>query len=136
MTWNTENSEIIGINGGYVNTGTVLVYIPLTGTIDENTSTHPNNSFLGNGKVSRVLCFEIMTDSVMGSTVIGIVDGGVEVGTKTVNINATDTLFKVDFTEGMDSGTNEFSDRVRISVNPATGGSSQNFSVVIERGLF
>ena len=137
MNWNNENSEIITINGRYTGTATTLVFLPLTGTTIEPTSgTNADATLVSNEKVGRVLSVNFMTNSEMGSTDFTVVDNGSVVGTKTVDIDTTGVIFRIDFTTGMNSGTNEFSDQVSIGVNPTTGGSTNIFSVTIERGLF
>lgn len=137
MTWNNKTSDIIAINGSYTGTSLDVVYIPLAGSTTEAIDPEDVNvNFHGNSKTGRVLSINFMTDSVMGLTDFTIVLDGTLIGTKTVNINTADIIYNIKFSEGMDSGTNEFNDFVAIGVNPATAGSSQVYSVVFEMGLF
>jgi len=139
MTWNTDNSEIVAINGSYVYTGTSTRYLPLTGTTTESSSSiNADVTLIGNGKTSLLLSVNFMTDSVMGLTAFTLREAGSLIATKTVNINTADIVYRVDFTNGTDSSsdTNEFTGDVSIGVNPTTAGSTNLFSVVFERGLF
>jgi len=139
MTWNTENSEIVGISGRYTGTATTLIFLPLTGTtIEPTSSTNPDATLVSNGKTSRLLSVNFMTDSAMGLTAFTLDEAGSTIATKTVDIDTTDIIYRIDFTIGTDSAsdTNEFTGNVSIGVNPTTGGSTNLFSVVFERGLF
>lgn len=138
MTWNNENSEIISINGSYTGTSLVQIYLPLTGTTNESTTaTDADVTFLSNSKTVKILSVNFMTTSAMGATVFTILANGSTIGTKTVTIDTTDVVFRIDFETELDSGTNEtLLNEIGVGVNPATAGSVQNFSVVIERNLF
>jgi hypothetical protein len=128
--------ETICINNKYTSSSTSVVYVPLVASSSEDTDpVSPKVTLPSNGKRGRVLCFNIMTNSAMGETDITIRDNGSLVGTKTVDIDTADIVFRVDFTKGMDSGTNEYSDQVAIGVNPTTGGDVNIFSVAFERDL-
>ena len=139
MRWNNENSEIVSINGSYTSTITDLRYIPLTGTTNEQvSSTAPDSTIILNGKIGRLVSINFKTNSVMGLTAFTLDELGVTIATKTVDINSVDIVHRIDFTIGTDSpsDTNEYTGNVSIGVNPTTGGNSQIFSVVFERGLF
>jgi len=140
MTWNTENSEIVAINGAYAYTGTDLRQIPLAGTTTEAGFTNQSGvAYIPNNKPGQVLSLMIKSTTAMDSTVFTIsLDGVGVIGTKTVDIDASDTLFKIDFMLGMNTGTNDFSGEnpVSIAVTPTTGGGTITFSALFERGLF
>ena len=138
MTWNNKNSEIVGINNRYTGTATTLIYLPLTGTSIEQVTIETDNKYPGNTKTSRLLSISFMTNSVMGVTAFTLLEDGSTIATKTVDIDTADIVYRVDFTIGMDnpSDTNEFTGQTVIGVNPTTGGSTNLFSIVFERGLF
>ena len=133
-----QNSEIVFINGRYTGTATTLVYAPLTGSTIENAS--PTNSdvvYINNGKPGRLVSVSILTNGTMGSTTFTLYNStaGAVLGTLVFNLASSDTLYNVDFTNGMTTGTNLFNSDIAIGINPATAGNSQRFSVVLERGL-
>ena len=142
MTWNTENSEIVAINGVYVSTSTSKVRIPLAGSTAEAVGhTDVVVRYLPNNKKGRLLSINFMTDSVMGETVFELFEseGAGAIGTVTENISVADVIYRIDFPSRLDAGgTAEFDgdNPIVIGVTPTTAGSTQIFSVVFERSLF
>jgi len=137
MTWNNNISELVTVNGRYSGTSTSVVYMPLSGTTNESTTSNDDEAIvLVSGSNNKALSLNFMTDTIMGSTVFTLVDNGSLVGTKTVNISTADIIYRIDFTNNLDSGTNVFTDRLAIGVNPTNAGNTQLFSLLIERGLF
>jgi len=136
MSYSSSDTEIIGVNGSYISTSTVIRYIPLVGSqTDEAESEDTDVIFSGNSKIGRVLSFNFLTDSSMGVTVFTINLAGNVIGTVTRTVLAN-TLFCIDFTTMLDSGTNETDeDWVSIGINPTTAGNNNSFSAVFETRL-
>ena len=139
MTWNTENSEIVAINGYCVSTSTANFYLPLTGGTEESSSEGGSFvSYTPNGKTGRILSINVLPSTTMGATIITFYDRNqaATFGTKTVTIGTG--LNIIDFTTGMGSGTNEFDGEgsILVGLNPATGGTTILFSVLFERNIF
>lgn len=138
MSWK-KPSYSFKKNGVYASSSTSNVYITLTGTESENTTptigavifVPPNSGLL------RSISFE--NSGAAGTTVLTLYDntvGGV-LGTKTFNFASADTVYEVDFTKGLDSGTNRFNGlgTIAIGFNPASASNTTRFVVNFEIDL-
>ena len=136
MTWKQKNTYTFIRNNGLFSTSTALYYLPLTGTVTEQTSpTTTQVQFLptNSGKVSNMT---FQTNDTPGDCLFTIRDDDGTLGTKTVSISGPNTINVIDFSS-MDSGTNEFdgTKKIQIGFTPTASAESSSFTVTFDIDL-
>ena len=133
-------NDLVPINNLYVSASTSLLYMPLVGaTAEQVTPGAIEVAYTPNNKVGRLLEINIKSSSAMGSTIFTIYDNNAAavIGTKTVTLAGVDTIQKIDFTQGLDSGTNVFDGvgTISVGVDVATAANNVFYSIIFERGI-
>lgn len=126
MSW-AKKSYTFSKNCRWSSSVTTKYYIPLTGNQGESANADeavcqflPSNS-------GRLLNISFSGGVAGGSTIVTLEDATAgTLATKTFTWSGNDTINVVDFTSGLDSGTNKFNglSRIRIGVDVSVGVSS------------
>ena len=108
---------------GYTFGSGALAYVPLGNSSFASSSVPPTGSKLFiPSDAGTLVSIEFSTSTVTpGSTIFTLYDvvGATDLGTKTVTITGSNALNVIDFTTGLDSGTNAFTKkRLAIGVDP------------------
>jgi len=121
------------INTYYNFTAATKGYIPLAGSTSESASL-TNQRILMPANSGNLLKLRIHASGAGGSTVFTLEDSAGVLGTLTVNIAAANTIYEIDFTGTLDSGTNAFDGTkyLGIGVDPTTNMNDVNIVSVWE----
>lgn len=122
--------------GFYVPSSSTKRYFPMSGTTSDQTTKGDTNRFIV-PSAGRLESIALYVDETHTGAVITLENASGILGTKTVNVVANTPLI-IDFTTGLDSGTNEFGadDVVYVAyyhINQASA--DTNFTLIFEQDI-
>ena len=136
MSFKKKRNRKVTINFSYFYTGTDLRYIPLANSIIEQSGTTSLDSQFMAANKGRLLSLSFKSSGTPGSSVFIIRDNelGSTIGTKTVTLTGGGAIDVIDFTTGLDSGTEFFSSstRVLIGITPTASAASVTGQAIFE----